>query len=293
MAADGQQAVPLDDVMLAMDVVDTIRHREEWVTRELDEVGRRAELMSRLRTIYAGQGITVSDEVLAQGIEALNEDRFVYKPTAPGFQRTLALLWVERSKHAKRAAVALLAVAALFGAYYELAIKPVQQRRAALSEAHATAVSNATAAEARGRADRLLADGTAALEDGNTKASEEALSTLQALGDELTRDYSLRIVSTHWKQRPNALHERVYYLVVEAVAPDGGILERRVVPEDGSPRLARRWGIEVSRDVFVSVDQDLRDNGRIDDDQLGVKPKGTPDVQFRKPVLGNVITDLD
>ena len=34
---------PLDDVMLAMDVVDTLRRRERLVARELDEIGREAD----------------------------------------------------------------------------------------------------------------------------------------------------------------------------------------------------------------------------------------------------------
>ena len=44
-------AAPLDDVMMAMDVVDTLRHREQWVNRELDESGRQAALLERLRQI--------------------------------------------------------------------------------------------------------------------------------------------------------------------------------------------------------------------------------------------------
>ena len=35
--------------MIAMDVVDTLRHREDLVRRELDEEGREAELIERLR----------------------------------------------------------------------------------------------------------------------------------------------------------------------------------------------------------------------------------------------------
>jgi len=34
------QAVKLDDLMLAMDVVDTLRHQDSFVARELDEDAR-------------------------------------------------------------------------------------------------------------------------------------------------------------------------------------------------------------------------------------------------------------
>ncbi|MGB5744091.1 MAG: DUF6384 family protein, partial [Sedimenticolaceae bacterium] len=57
---------PLDDVMLAMDVVDTLRRRDRLVARELDEAGREADLKQRLKGIYAQQGIDVPDHVVEQ-----------------------------------------------------------------------------------------------------------------------------------------------------------------------------------------------------------------------------------
>jgi hypothetical protein len=56
--------VPLDEVMLAMDVVDTLRHREELVAQELAGGDRDAAMLERLRRIYAAQGIEVPDHVL-------------------------------------------------------------------------------------------------------------------------------------------------------------------------------------------------------------------------------------
>ena len=43
------QAVKLDDIMLAMDVVDTLRHQDSFVARELDEDAREQELIARDR----------------------------------------------------------------------------------------------------------------------------------------------------------------------------------------------------------------------------------------------------
>ena len=45
----GAAQPPLDDVMLAMDVVDTLRHDQLIVERELNEEERRAKLIERLR----------------------------------------------------------------------------------------------------------------------------------------------------------------------------------------------------------------------------------------------------
>ena len=97
----------LDDMMIAMDVVDTLRHREDLVRRELNEEDREAELIARLRKIYHDQGIEVPDSVLADGVKALKDSRFVYTPPPPGWKRTLLTLWARRETYGKRLGIAL------------------------------------------------------------------------------------------------------------------------------------------------------------------------------------------
>jgi len=91
----------LDELMLAMDVVDTLRHQDNLVARELDETRREAQLIERLRQIYRDQGIEVPDRVLHEGVRALKESRFVYTLPSPGLARTLALAWVHRGRTSK------------------------------------------------------------------------------------------------------------------------------------------------------------------------------------------------
>jgi hypothetical protein len=100
----------LDDVMLAMDVVDTLRHRELVLERELYADERDQQLLERLRAIYTAQGITVSDGVLAQGVRALREDRFVYPGARPSLARSLATLYVRRTRRGKWVGLLLLAL---------------------------------------------------------------------------------------------------------------------------------------------------------------------------------------
>src|SRR5690606_10279763 len=94
--ATAKPAAPLDEVMLAMDVVDTLRHRQDLVTRELDGTAREAQLIERLRDIYRQQGIEVPDHILREGVEALAESRFAYDPPRPGLNTSLARLYVSR-----------------------------------------------------------------------------------------------------------------------------------------------------------------------------------------------------
>ncbi len=92
---------PMDEVMLAMDVVDTLRRNSRVVERELNVEMREAELLERLKELYGTQGIEVSDDILREGVIALREDRFVYKPTPPSFSRSLARFYVKRKKWGK------------------------------------------------------------------------------------------------------------------------------------------------------------------------------------------------
>ncbi len=87
--ATAKKAAPLDEVMLAMDVVDTLRHRQDLVTRELDGTAREGQLIERLREVYRQQGIEVPDHILKEGVSALAESRFVYDPPPPGFNTSL------------------------------------------------------------------------------------------------------------------------------------------------------------------------------------------------------------
>lgn len=95
--------------MLAMDVVDTLRHRRGLAERELSAGDRRARLIDQLREIYHSQGIEVSDEVLEQGVAALEENRFAYTPPKPGFKIALARAYITRGRWLK----GVLAIAAL------------------------------------------------------------------------------------------------------------------------------------------------------------------------------------
>ena len=71
MSTTAAEKAPLDEVMLAMDVVDTLRHNQNLVARELSAEDRETQLIERLRTIYHQQGIEVSDAILKQGVAAL------------------------------------------------------------------------------------------------------------------------------------------------------------------------------------------------------------------------------
>src|SRR5690606_17314807 len=136
--ATARPAAPLDEVMLAMDVVDTLRHRQDLVTRELDGLARESQLIERLREVYRQQGIEVPDHILKEGVSALAESRFAYDPPSPSFKTSLARLYVGRKSWGKPVLVVLGALLVLsvgyFGVYRPFQSGQAQQAQVELAE---------------------------------------------------------------------------------------------------------------------------------------------------------------
>jgi DNA repair exonuclease SbcCD ATPase subunit len=119
--------IELNEVMLAMDVVDTLRHQQSVVERELGTDDHDRALIAKVRKIYADQGLEVSDDIIASGVKALREERFTYTPPKKSFQLTLAHLYVNRGRWAKRGAL-LLGVLLVIYLGYQFAVVAPQKR---------------------------------------------------------------------------------------------------------------------------------------------------------------------
>ncbi|MDF2689751.1 MAG: hypothetical protein K0Q80_2717 [Microvirga sp.] len=306
----------LDDVMLAMDVVDTLRHQENLVSRELSEHDRDAQLLQRLREIYHGQGIEVPDRILHEGVQALKEQRFVYTPPGPSFARTVARAWVNRGRIGRLLLTLLALLAFGWGAYQFGVVEPARQRvaeaqaqaernrielaerlPAALAQGHEDVLRETQVPAAKDRADRLLADGRSAVARGDAEGARQALNDLEVLRAELRREYVLRIVSRPgeptgvWRVPERNPAGRNYYLIVEPVAPDGRILNLPVTSEeDGRTVTASKWGVRVSEATAMQVQRDKSDDGIVQRNRLGEKRRGQLDVEYQMPVLNGAIT---
>jgi hypothetical protein len=316
LAATPREPQKLDELMLAMDVVDTLRHSDTIVNRELNAEQREADLLARLRDIYRGQGIEVPDRVLLEGVRALDERRFVYTPPPAGLATTLAHWWVNRGR-VGRALLALLVVLGLgWGTYYVAVELPARERaeqaRAAadrarvdiaerlpraLETAHEDALREAQVATARERADSIFTDGTSALAKEDAAGARQAIIDLEELRADLRREYTLRIVSRPreetgaWRVPPRNPTGRNYYLIVEAVTPDGRTLSLPITSEeDGRTETVSKWGVRVSEDVFNEVRRDKEDDGIVQRNRLGEKRRGRLEPDYLMPVLGGAIT---
>ena len=283
--------------MLAMDVVDTLRRRQRLVARELDEAGREQDLRQRLKRIYAQQGIDVPDHVIAQGVAALKEDRFTYRPPQAGFARRLALLYVSRGRWGKWVgggfAVAVLAWTANYFAF----VAPDKALPDDLTRVHGEVIELAATDHARSVAQQILDAGATALRNDQPDGARQALTRLDQLRATLEQEYVIQIVnrpgerSGVWRIPDVNQAARNYYLIVEAVDSTGERLQVSVVNEEtGQMESVATWGLRVDEATFESVRRDKQDDGIVESDRVGVKPRGHVQPRYEMPTSGGAIT---
>jgi hypothetical protein len=298
----------LDELMLAMDVVDTLRHQESVVTREIGRDHSDAALMARLREIYEGQGLEVNDRILRAGIQALKEQRFTYEKRGSPSGRFLAHLWVKR----RAVGVALLALVLVIGlslgwsamqrgaaerAIEAQRIELTQTLPADLARAGQAALTEARVTQAEAAVRDLVADGEAALARGDASSARAIVTELDALRDQLATTWELRIISREGEASgvfriPDVnTGARNYYLIVEAVTPDGRVVSRPIRNEEtGRTETVSTFGVRVPEQVYDAVRRDKSDDGIIQDNIVGEKPRGALEPVYTMPVMGGMIT---
>lgn len=295
---------PLDDVLLAMDVVDTLRHRERVVADELDAEGREEALIERLGEIYEAQGIDVPERILRDGVKALDERRFLYEPPKASFSVWLAKIYVSRDRWMKPLIGAVMAVLIGFGIYEfgvagpsraaaeaerEILAKTIpaelETLRAAVQEA-------ATEDRARRLAESFYQTGMAAAATDNKTDAEAARDALLELRSDVAQTYEVRVVyaggqETGFFRTPdNVPGGRNYYLIVEAINPAGDpVFVTMTSEETRETKRVNRWGQRVTQDVFESIAADKSDDQIVQNSLLGEKPAGriTPIYKVETP----------
>lgn len=303
-------AAPLDEVMLAMDVVDTLRRRQDLATRELGTDAKEKQLIDKLRDIYHQQGIDVPDNILKEGVAALQESRFVYDPPPPGFGTTLARLYVGRKSWGKPVGAALIALLVLsvgyFGIWQPYQNGVAEAARIELSEGlpaqmdalYQTIFEETKVQQAVVDAEALRTRGKTYAAEGNRAEAENAVQHLTALRDQLRQDYTLRVVnrsgvqSGFWTFPEINTDATNYYIVVEAIDADGNTLSLPILSEEtGATKTVDIWGLRVPEVVYNTVAADKQDDGIIQSNTVGRKSDGFLDVEYVMPVSGGAVTE--
>lgn len=305
-----QEFDKLDDVMLAMDVVDTLRHEQNLLTRDLNVEDRRAALIERLRGIYEAQGIEVPDAVLMDGVMALEEERFKFVPAKPGFGTKLAYIYIGRKKWLPLV-YSLMAV--IFGAWainYAAFVRPGQAetRRVSslldealpkrLEDFKTRALGTNPQTDVAVRINNLANETETALQAKDVDLAQTRLNNLGDLTKTLEQSYELRVVNK--EREPSGVFLtpksggdiRNYYLIVQPIDGAGEII--RVLIEDEEYRKtiwSSKFGVRVPVDVFNAVAADKSDDLIIQNDILGRKEIGALEASFNFERPGGYITD--
>jgi len=288
---------PLDDIMLAMDVVDTLRRRQQLVLKELDEAGREQDLKQRLKTIYAQQGIDVPDHVVDQGVAALREDRFTYRPPKAGVTRWLAHLYVRRGHWGKWVVGGLSTAALALAASYFAFVAPDKALPEELAMRHSEVMEIAASEHARSVSQQVFDTGSMALRNEDGAGARAAIDRLDHLRTALEQEYTIRIVnrpgedSGVWRIPDVNQAAKNYYVIVEAVTGTGTKL---TVPiqnqENGEIERVSSWGLRVDQGTFDAVKRDKQDDGIIENDRFGFKRRGYLKPDYEMPTTGGAIT---
>lgn len=295
---------PLDEVMMAMDVVDTLRHQKLLVDRELHSGEREQKLIERLRKLYASQGIEVPDSILAEGVKALEEDRFTYKPPAKGLQTSLARMYIERGKWSMRLGAAALALTTLWGGWHLAFQAPENRQLDRLEALPAELVAERDAInsisrvnEAKESAETQYQTAMAALSTDDTDTALNTYKSLQSLHHTLASSYTLRVVSRSgersgvWRESTKIRGVKNYYLIVEAIDSSGEPMTLPVMnEEDGKASSVDKWGLRVSHSLYQQIAADKQDDGIIQKRRVGMKKSGYIEPEYSISTTGAKIT---
>lgn len=307
-----QEDAKLDDIMLAMDVVDTLRHEHIMVEKDLAVDDRRQNLVSRLRGIYDAQGIDVPDRVLLDGVMALEEKRFAFTPPKGGIGLKLASLYIKRKTWLPLIYMLSFILGSATLINYVGFVRPALQSEAriekqlkktlpqALNETRARALSVAATSELKDEVEAIYQSGQTLILEKDVNGAESAARRLTELAQDLEQNYTVQIVS-----RPNeysgvfrlndeagAENVRNYYLIVEAIDPLGKLLKVKIKSEeDRATKRVTQWGVRVPEAVFNAVAADKKDDRIIQNAEIGTKKRGFLEPDYTIKTSGGNILD--
>ena len=298
---NSKNAATLDEVMVAMDVVDTLRHQKDIALRELDREGRRQRLLEKLRDIYKNQGIEVSDAVLQQGIQALEQERFQYKAPESSWRLRLAGIWVSR-KRWKKPVGFLTVLGGLFGGVYVATdVLPERAMKAALPVEIGQSINSVIPIT---RNPELLKSMQSQSELIDQALAEEDFDEVERLKTNLEREietikgeYTIRVVarpgenSGLWRIPDANENARNYYIVVEAIDQNGKVGKMRILNEETNKiDWVDKWGIRVDERIFNRIAADKSDDGIIQANRVGEKQRGFVRPKYSIETSGAAIT---
>ena len=240
----------------------------------------------------------------ARGVDALREERFVYPQPEPSFSRTLAHAYVTRGRWGKGVA------GSRRRGRRRSARVPAVRARAGAAPGHRSA----------GRAHRGVREPSTRTPTTRPRSTPRARSSrrakppsrratstprarrrreLETLNARVKPQYELRVVSRPgetsglWREPEVNRGARNYYLVVEAIAPNGEALRLPITSEeDQRTRGVRAWGLARRRsDVRACGRRQAATTASFKNNVVGRKRRGVLEREYTVPTTGAAITE--
>jgi hypothetical protein len=295
------ESLSLPELLRIMDVATALRQDRELVEQQLNLDELKARLRERLLAGSTVTGEAVTPEEVDAAIDRYFTTQNTFAEPTRNLEVTLAHLYVRRHTLGKWLGLALAALAAVWFLFLwdRGPLSPTGRARrqlASLSSAvdRSRETIRATTDDPEALAELERLDREAELYEG--QADRGQLETVRAamadLEGKLNGEYTVRIVSRPGERSAVVRHKPAtegggisgYYLFVEAVAPDGTVLPRRISnAEEGTVAEVTQWAERVPSEVYERIRRDKQQDGIVDENVFAVKRKGRLDEEVTLP----------
>ena len=167
-----------------------------------------------------------------------------------------------------------------------------------LARLKADGLATGVAGEDRKRFERALDQAARLIRVETLAEAGPALDNVSQLVGLLSQTLVYRIVNRDdertgvWRYNEKANGGRNYYLVAEALDEAGNAAELPIRNEEtGKEERVSVFAVRVPQATYNRVAADKQDNGIIEDDLIGSKPRGSLSPRFRMPTTGGYITE--
>lgn len=167
-----------------------------------------------------------------------------------------------------------------------------------LARLKADGLATGVAGEDRKRFERALDQAARLIRVETLAEAGPALDEVSQLVGLLSQTLVYRIVNRDdertgvWRYNEKANGGRNYYLVAEALDEAGNVAELPIRNEEtGKEERVSVFAVRVPQATYNRVAADKQDNGIIEDDLIGSKPRGSLSPRFRMPTTGGYITE--
>jgi Family of unknown function (DUF6384) len=290
----------LKGMVQILDIASAIKADKKAVLNELNVESERLKLAKQIKDAARLDGEDLSDDVINMALDAYFSDRFKFIPPKPSAALLFANIYIKRNLILAICSLILLLTFSywliLSNSSPIFGVKAQQNRYKARASYYANLIEEQSKLISQIAKEKSLLTEVNNLnslgeslaekptQDGESiERLEGVAKEINSIREELFKEYEVRIVSREGEKSGIDRYytdddgKRVsgYYLIVEAVAPDGSILLVNIRnSEDGTSKLVTKWAERVPEVIYFRILEDKKSDGRVDEYLFARKRRG-------------------